>query len=90
MPNQSRSDMPRHVRVSCLAAASIAAFCTLGTLAVNWYLQADPIWLAATPDVLAEVAACEQSPDRSECTHCKRAMVLARAQTPQTFVLASR
>ncbi len=90
MPNHPRSDMPCLVRMACLSAASIATFGTLGTLVLNWQLQADPVWLAATSDVLAEVAACELSPDRSQRTHCKRALVLARAQQPQTVVLASR
>ncbi len=90
MDERSFSDPPRCVRGACLLAASVASFGLLGALVLAWHQQADPVWLAATPDVLAEVAACEQARDRGQRTQCKRALVLARTQQQPAAVLASR
>lgn len=90
MQRHTLSVLPPHVRATCLAAASVASFGILGALVSAWHLQADPVWLAATPDVLAEVAACEHARDRGQRTQCKRALVLVRTQQQPAAVLASR
>ncbi len=90
MDERTFSDPPRYVRGACLLAASVASFGLLGALVLAWHQQADPVWLSATPDVLAEVAACEQARDRGQRTQCKRALVLARTQQQPAAVLASR
>jgi hypothetical protein len=90
MHEQSFAKLPHAVRGTCLLAASVASLGIVGALVSAWHLQAHPIWLAATPQVLAEVAACEQARDRSTRTQCKRVLVLARALPPQAAVLASR
>ncbi len=90
MHKQALSDLPHPGRAACLLAASVASLSILGALVLAWHLQADPMWLAATPDVLAEVAACEQASERSQRTQCKRALVLARTQQQPAAVLAAR
>lgn len=90
MQTHSHTVLPHAVRAACLAVASVASLGLLGALLLVWHLQADPVWLAATPEVLAEVTACDQARDRSQRTRCKRALVLARTQQPSAVVLASR
>jgi hypothetical protein len=57
MRHFSASFLPPGARLLCAAAA----LCTTGALAAvllsAWHHQADPLWLAATPEVLADVAA---------------------------------
>lgn len=90
MLKQSLFALPRHVRGACLLAASMVTFGILGTLVSTWHQQADPVWLTATPAVLAEVAACDQARDRSQRTQCKRALVHARAHQQPDALLAAR
>ena len=75
---------------ACLLAAALASLGSLGALVSAWHLQAGSVWLLATPELLAEVAACERRQDRHARTQCKQALVLARAQQSQAVVLASR
>jgi hypothetical protein len=57
MRHFSASFLPPGARLLCAAAA----LCTTGALAAvllsAWHHQADLLWLAATPEVLADVAA---------------------------------
>lgn len=90
MHKQAPFDLPHPGRAACLLAASVATFGILCGLATAWHLQTAPLWLTATPEVLAEVAACEQARDRGQRTQCKRALVLARTQQQPAAVLAAR
>lgn len=90
MRQQAFPELPRHVRAACLVAASVSTFGILGAVASAWQQQADPVWLAATPEVLAEVAACDQTRERRLRVQCKRALVLARTQPQPAAVLAAR
>lgn len=92
MPKPSFSpELPRPVRGACLLASSIASFGILGGLLLAWHLQAEPVWLAATPAVLAEVATCERVKARLARLQCLHELVLARApQHRPAAVLAAR
>lgn len=86
----SSPKLPRTVRGACLVASTVVTFGTQGGLLLGWHLQAEPVWLAATPAVLAEVAGCERIRVRPARLLCMRTLVLARAQQSQAVVLASR
>lgn len=83
--------LPPGARLLCAAAA----LCTTGALAAMllaaWQHQADPVWLAATPEVLADVAACDAELSRAERERCKQGIVAARAPSEsRTYPMASR
>lgn len=85
------SFLPPGARLLCAAAA----LCTTGALAAvllsAWHHQADPVWLAATPEVLADVAACDAELLRAERERCKQGIVAARAPSEtRTYPMASR
>ena len=69
-----------------------AALCTTAAIAAallaGWEHAADPVWLAATPEVLAEVAACDREATRFERDLCKQTLVAART-TPDVRVYAA-
>lgn len=85
------SFLPPAARLLCASAA----LCTTGALAAvmlsAWHRQADPLWLAATPEVLADVAACEGEASRTARESCKQGIVAARAPSEtRTYPMASR
>jgi hypothetical protein len=56
-----------------------------------WHHRADPLWLAATPEVLADVAACDAEASRAAREICKRGIVAARAPSEtRSHPMASR
>jgi len=62
-----------------------AALCTTAAIAAallaGWQHSADPVWLAATPEVLAEVAVCDSEATRIERDLCKQGIVVARTSS---------
>ena len=91
MSHFTASSLPPGTRLLCAAAA----LCTTGALAAvllsAWHHQADPLWLTATPEVLADVAACDAEPTRASRESCKRSIVAARAPSEtRSYPLASR
>lgn len=90
MDTHSLPSLPPRVRGACLLAATLVSLGSFGALVSVWHLQAGSVWLAATPELLAEVAVCERGQDRHARTQCKQALVLARAPQSQAVVLASR
>ena len=72
-----------------------AALCTTSAIAAallaGWQHAADPVWLAATPEVLADVAACDAELSRAERERCKQCIVAARAPSEtRSYPMASR
>ena len=72
-----------------------AALCTTAALAAallaGWQHKADPVWLVATPQVLAEVAVCDAEASRAARESCKQGIVAARAPSPsRAYRTASR
>jgi hypothetical protein len=69
-----------------------AALCTTSAIAAallaGWQHAADPVWLAATPEVLAEVAACDGEATRLDRDLCKQALVAART-SPDVRIYAA-
>lgn len=91
MQQLASSFLPPGARLLCAAAA----LCTTGALAAvllsAWHHRASPVWLAATPDVLADVGACDAEPTRAEREGCKQGIVAAHAPSEsRTYPLASR
>lgn len=83
--------LPPAARLLCAAAA----LCTTGALAAlllaAWHHQADPLWLAATPEVLADVAACDAEASRAARASCKQGIVAARAPSEtRSYPMAAR
>lgn len=83
--------LPPGARLLCAAAA----LCTTGALAAvllsAWHHQADPVWLAATPEVLADVAACDAEASRTARESCKQGVVSARAPSEtRSYPMAAR
>lgn len=76
--------------VRLLAAALALATTAIvgGVLLGAWSSRADPTWLRATPEVLAEVAACDELRDRAVRDGCKRSVVAART-VPQSVPVAA-
>ena len=57
----------------------------------GWQHKADPVWLVATPQVLAEVAVCDAEASRAARESCKQGIVAARAPSPsRAYRTASR
>jgi len=82
---------PPQTRLLC----AFAAFATTGVLTASilgLFEQASPdVWLAATPELLAEVSRCEQIAGRVQRTDCINAVVVAHAsRTGAPLRLASR
>jgi hypothetical protein len=78
-------------RLLCAAAAVCTTGALAGALLSAWHHQADPLWLAATPEVLADVAACDAEPTRASRESCKQGIVSARAPSEtRSYPLASR
>jgi len=78
-------------RLLCVAAAVCTTGALAGALLSAWHHQADPVWLAATPEVLADVAACDAELSRAERERCKQGVVAARAPSEsRSYPMASR
>lgn len=78
-------------RLLCAAAAVCTTGALAGMLLSAWHHRADPLWLAATPDVLADVAACDAELARAERERCKQGIVAARAPSEsRSYPVASR
>jgi hypothetical protein len=83
--------LPPGARLLCAAAALCTAGALVAVLLSAWQHQADPLWLAATPEVLADVAACDAEPSRAERESCKQGIVAARAPSEsRSYPMASR
>ena len=72
-----------------------AALCTTSAIAAallaSWQHKADPVWLAATPEVLAEVAVCDREATRIERDLCKQVIVASRMPSEtRVYATASR
>lgn len=80
-----RTDFSIALAPGARPVCAAAALCTTATIAAallaGWQHQAGPVWLAATPEVLAEVAVCDGEATRSERDLCKQAIVVARTST---------
>lgn len=86
---QPLSRVPRRTRILCAAAALCTTSAITAALLSGWHHQADPVWLAATPAVMAELATCDAQPARAERDQCKQDVVAARAPT-RVYPLAAR
>jgi hypothetical protein len=91
MSHFSASFLPPGARLLC----ATAALCTTGALATlllaAWHHQADPLWLTATPEVLADVTACDAEATRTARESCKQGIVTARAPSEtRSYPMASR
>lgn len=91
MSQFSASFLPPSARLLCAAAALCATGAMAALLLSAWQHQADPLWLAATPEVLADVAACDAETSRAERDSCKQSIVAARAPSEtHSYPMASR
>ena len=81
MSHFSASFLPPGARLLCAAAALCATGAMAALLLSAWQHQADPLWLAATPEVLAEVAVCDREATRIERDLCKQGIVAARTSS---------
>jgi len=60
-------------------------------LLVGWHRATEPVWLVATPEVMAEVAACDSKRDLIERVRCKRGIGGGRAPNgQQVYPVAAR
>ncbi len=85
------SFLPPGARLLCAAAALCTTGALAGVLLSAWHHRADPVWLAATPEVLADVAACDAETSRTARESCKRGVVAARAPSEtRSYPMASR
>lgn len=90
MPSLTPSFLPPGGRLLCAAAALVTTCALAATLLASWQHRAEPVWLAATPEVLAEVAACDSERDRLLRVRCKQGIVAARASLDKrTYAAAS-
>ena len=91
MSHFSASFLPPGARLLCAAAALCATGAMAALLLSAWQHQADPLWLAATPEVLADVAACDAETSRAARERCKQGIVSARAPSEtRSYPMASR
>lgn len=74
------------------AVAAFATTCLLTLTLLGLFDQASPeVWLAATPELLAEVSHCQQLAGRVARADCINAGVVARAsRTAAPLTLASQ
>lgn len=85
------SFLPPGARLLCAAAALCSTSALAAVLLSAWHHQADPLWLAATPEVLTDVAACDAEASRAARESCKQGIVAARAPSEtRSYPMASR
>ncbi len=78
--------LPLRERAMAAAVALTATAALLGALALCFHTASPGLWLTPTPEVLAEVAACERLDAAAARRHCKQQLVaahLAREQQPR-------
>lgn len=91
MASTTASFLSPAARLFCAAAALVTTCALAAILLAGWQHQAEPVWLAATPEVLAEVAACDSERDRLQRVRCKQGLVAARASSDtRPYPVASR
>lgn len=91
MARSSPLGLSRGSRALCAAGAGIVSLTLCGGLAGLWQAGAEPLWLAATPAVAAQLAQCEQAPSRAARQQCKQQYVAARlAPEPPAVRVAGR
>ena len=88
------NDPVLHIKPGGRALCAAAALATTATLATTllgaWYRSSPPLWLAATPELLAEVARCEQLAGFDSRTRCKEEIVAARLPVEAQWVRVAR
>ena len=83
--------LPPSARLLCAALALVTTSALAAVLLAGWHHASEPLWLAASPEVMAEVAACESKHDRIERVRCKQGVVAARAPNgQQAYPVAAR
>lgn len=88
MTRHTASLLSPGARLLCAAVALVATCALAGALLAAWHYSAEPVWLRATPQVLAELAACDGERDRTARARCKQGLVNARESRSTT--MASR
>lgn len=85
--------LPLGARLLCAALALVttSAPATAAVLLASWHHASELLWLEASPEVIAEVAACDSERERIERVRCKRGIVAARALNgQQPYPVATR
>lgn len=78
-------------RLLCAAAALCTTSAITAALLAAWHHKADPVWLAATPELRAALEACNAEGSRAEHERCKRSLLAARAPSDsRSYPMASR
>lgn len=91
MASEFSTHLSHSARLACATASAAATAGIVGILLLGWDSQGDARWIAATPQVMSEVAGCDRRPSRSLRTQCKQALVAARLEkSAGSVVVASR
>jgi hypothetical protein len=78
------------LRLACAAAALATTATLAAALLGSWHASSPPLWLAATPEVMAEVARCEQLAGFERQMSCKQEIVAARLPVEAQWVRLAR
>lgn len=70
--------LTRRQRLACAAGAMLATSTVMAGFLLAWHRQSPPVWLTPTADVMAELLACEERPDRATRVGCKQAVAQRR------------
>jgi len=82
-PMAVQHSLARAPRLGCAVAAMATTALVLAALLGGWEHGARSDWLVATPDVLAELAVCDQSSGYRVQSQCRQLLIEARLRALQ-------